>query len=41
VSAEDGLVINCPNTLYMGAGRGEPADEIRHEDDANSPYRMK
>jgi dTDP-4-dehydrorhamnose 3,5-epimerase len=36
----DGMVINCPNRLYMGDGKREPIDEIRHEDDPNSPYRM-
>ena len=28
----DGIVINCPNRLYSGAGRKEEVDEIRHED---------
>jgi dTDP-4-dehydrorhamnose 3,5-epimerase len=41
VSAEDGLVINCPNALYRGPGRSEPVDEIRHEDDPASPYRLE
>ena len=36
----DGMVINCPNRLYMGEGKREPIDEIRHEDDANTVYRM-
>lgn len=36
----DGMVINCPNRLYMGEGKGEDIDEIRHEDDPNTPYRM-
>jgi dTDP-4-dehydrorhamnose 3,5-epimerase len=36
----EGMVINCPNRLYMGAGKREPIDEIRHEDDPNTPYRM-
>ena len=36
----DGIVINCPNRLYMGAGRREPVDEIRHEDDPNTIFRM-
>jgi len=36
----DGIVINCPNRLYMGAGRREPVDEIRHEDDPDTPFRM-
>lgn len=36
----DGMVINCPNRLYMGEGRQKPVDEIRHEDDPATPYRM-
>ncbi len=37
----DGMVINCPNRLYMGEGKREPIDEIRHEDDENTVYRME
>jgi len=40
VGEVDGIVINCPNRLYMGAGRREQVDEIRHEDDPNTPFRM-
>ena len=40
VSAEPGIVFNCPNRLYKGPGRREPVDEIRHEEDAESPYRL-
>lgn len=36
----DGMVINCPNRLYMGEGKKEPVDEIRHEADAASPFQM-
>ena len=36
----EGIVINCPNRLYKGTGRKEPVDEIRHEDDADTIYRM-
>lgn len=36
----DGMVINCPNRLYMGPDRSEPIDEIRHEDDPDTIYRM-
>lgn len=36
----DGMVINCPNRLYMGEGKREPIDEIRHEDDPDTIYRM-
>ncbi len=36
----DGMVINCPNRLYMGEGKSEPIDEIRHEDDPQTIFRM-
>jgi dTDP-4-dehydrorhamnose 3,5-epimerase len=36
----DGIVINCPNRLYAGSGRKEEVDEIRHEDDGESTFRM-
>lgn len=36
----DGIVINCPNRLYRGPGRKEEVDEIRHENDGDSGYRM-
>jgi dTDP-4-dehydrorhamnose 3,5-epimerase len=38
VGGEPGLVFNCPNRLYKGPGRKEPVDEIRHEDQAHSPF---
>ena len=40
VGDTDGIVINCPNRLYMGAGRTEPVDEIRHEDDPGTIFRL-
>ena len=40
VGTVDGMVVNCPNRLYMGSGRREPVDEIRHEDDPDTIYRM-
>jgi dTDP-4-dehydrorhamnose 3,5-epimerase len=33
-------VINCANRLYAGPGRKGPVDEIRHESDPNSPFRV-
>ena len=36
----DGLVINCPNRLYKGNHREATVDEIRHEDDPNTSFRM-
>lgn len=35
-----GIVLNCPNRLYMGEGKKEPIDEIRHEEDPDTIYRM-
>lgn len=35
-----GVVINFPNRLFMGANRGEEVDEIRHEDDPNTIFRI-
>jgi dTDP-4-dehydrorhamnose 3,5-epimerase len=36
-----GLVINCPNRLYMGVGKQEPVDEIRYEGDPQTIYRIE
>jgi len=33
-----GLVINCPNRLFMGEGRRSEVDEVRHEDRTDSPF---
>jgi dTDP-4-dehydrorhamnose 3,5-epimerase len=41
VGTELGLVYNFPNRLYKGPGRAEPVDEIRHEADPESPYRLE
>ena len=41
VGSVDGIVINCPNRLYMGEHRREPIDEIRHEDDPETIFRME
>ena len=41
IGSADGMVINCPNRLYMGEGKREPIDEIRHEDDPETIYRME
>jgi dTDP-4-dehydrorhamnose 3,5-epimerase len=35
-----GIVINCPNRLYMGQGKSEEIDEIRHEDDPETVFRI-
>jgi dTDP-4-dehydrorhamnose 3,5-epimerase len=40
VGSQQGVVFNCPNRLYRGHGKKDPVDEIRHEDDAHSRYRL-
>ncbi|MDQ2747368.1 MAG: dTDP-4-dehydrorhamnose 3,5-epimerase, partial [Acidobacteriota bacterium] len=39
-STEKGMVINCPNRLFMGEGKKEEIDEIRHEDDPDTIFRI-
>jgi dTDP-4-dehydrorhamnose 3,5-epimerase len=41
VGSHPGTVINCPNRLFMGQDRREPIDEIRHEDDPDTPFRIQ
>ena len=36
-----GIVFNFPNRLYMGVGKKDEIDEIRHEDDPQTIYRME
>jgi dTDP-4-dehydrorhamnose 3,5-epimerase len=38
IGDEPGLVFNCPNRLYKGAGRKEEVDEIRHEEDKRTHF---
>jgi dTDP-4-dehydrorhamnose 3,5-epimerase len=40
ISEVPGLVFNAPNRLYAGWGRGEPVDEIRHEDAGESGFAL-
>jgi dTDP-4-dehydrorhamnose 3,5-epimerase len=40
VGGVDGIVINCPNRLYMGEDKREAVDEIRHEDDSETSFVM-
>lgn len=35
-----GMVFNAPNRLFAGEGKKETVDEIRHESDPDSPYRI-
>lgn len=41
VGSDHGIVFNCPNRLYAGEGKREPVDEIRHEDDPETRFRME
>jgi dTDP-4-dehydrorhamnose 3,5-epimerase len=36
----DAFVLNFPDRLYAGWGKAEPVDEIRHEDEADSRFRL-
>jgi dTDP-4-dehydrorhamnose 3,5-epimerase len=40
ISNEPGLVFNCPNRVYKGAGRKDPVDEIRHEADKSTLFQL-
>jgi len=40
VGEESGLVVNAPNRLYGGPGKLGVVDDIRHEEDPNSPYQL-
>ena len=35
-----GLVVTVTSSLFQGPGRINPVDEIRHENDPNSPYQF-
>jgi dTDP-4-dehydrorhamnose 3,5-epimerase len=40
IGSKQGIVINCPNRLYMGTDRREEIDEIRHEDNPNTIFNI-
>lgn len=40
IGSVTGIVINCPNRLYMGKERSAEIDEIRHEDDTDTIFKM-
>jgi dTDP-4-dehydrorhamnose 3,5-epimerase len=40
IGSVDGMVVNCPNRLYMGEGKSDPIDEIRHENDPDNEFLM-
>ncbi len=41
VGGKHGMVVNVPNKLFAGKGRKDPVDEIRHELDPNSIFRVE
>lgn len=41
ISEIDAFCINLPDKLYKGKGKAEEVDEIRWEEDKNSPYIIK
>ena len=40
VGDSDAFVLNFPDRLYAGKNKAEPVDEIRHEDDPDTRFRM-
>ena len=40
IGNKDGMVVNCANRLYAGHGRKEPVDEIRHEQDPGTIFKL-
>jgi dTDP-4-dehydrorhamnose 3,5-epimerase len=40
VGSEPGIVFNAPNRLYKGERRTAPVDEIRHEEDPTTIFRL-
>ncbi len=40
IESHDAMVLNLPDRLYKGEGRAEPVDEIRYEDDPESPFKI-
>lgn len=41
ISEREALVFNAPDKLFAGPDRTEKIDEIRHEDDPDSPYHFE
>jgi dTDP-4-dehydrorhamnose 3,5-epimerase len=41
IGSSQGLVINLPDRLFRGWGKTEAVDEIRHENDPESPFRIE
>jgi dTDP-4-dehydrorhamnose 3,5-epimerase len=41
IGGKFGMVVNCPNRLFSGRNRKEPVDEIRHEDDPETIFKLE
>ena len=37
----EGLVLNLPDRLFRGQGKKDPVDEVRYENDPDSPFRIE
>ena len=40
IGSEDGIVINLPDRLFKGKGKTSEVDEVRYENDPESPFRV-
>lgn len=40
VGGKQGMVLNFPNQLFAGKGKASPVDEIRHESDADTIFKL-
>jgi dTDP-4-dehydrorhamnose 3,5-epimerase len=41
IGGKPGMVVNCPNRLYAGEHKKDPVDEIRHEDDPETIFKLE
>lgn len=41
IGSSEGLVINMPDRLYAGKGKAEAVDEVRYENDPESPFKIE
>lgn len=41
IGKKEGLVINFPNKLYAGRQKKEKVDEVRYENDPNTPFQVE
>jgi len=40
IGTKQGVVYNLPNRLFAGVGKKEKVDEVRHESNPDSPFKM-